>query len=173
MGEGKPLGACASWTIALDLFLVAVGGAWRWPDRSAREATARIRLVLRLAPVSRFERFEKPSTSVGPAPGCSARAESIESRDSLRKRFFLLTGKRWDGKGTFWQEFRKMIFAVCARRAIWSPLRGSGSFCVSVAAISGVAAHSITRNPPRSKSIRRRSCGIASAVAKAETFSAS
>ena len=52
-------------------------------------------------------------------------------------------------------------------------IRGSGSFCVSVAAISGVAARSITRNPPRSKSIRRRSCGIASAAAKAETSSAS
>ena len=148
-------------------------GAWCWPDRSAREVIARFRFALRLAPVSRFERFEKPSTSVGPAPGCSARAESNESRDSLRKRFFLLKGKRRDGKGTFWQEFQKMISAACARRAIWSPLQGSGSFCVSVAAISGVAVRSITKNPPRSKSTRRHSCGIASAVAKAETFSAS
>lgn len=70
-------------------------GAWCWPDRSAREATARLRLALRLAPVSRFGRFEKPSTSVGPAPGCSARAESIGSRNSHRKRrkqCFLLIG---------------------------------------------------------------------------------
>ena len=148
-------------------------GAWRWPDRSAREATARLRVALRLAPVSCFEKFEKPSTSVGPAPGCSARTESIGSRNSRCEQCFLLTDKRRDGKEMLWQEFRKMIFAACARRAIWSPLQGSGSFCVSVAAISGVAVRSITRNLPRSKSTRRRSCGIALAAAKAEMFLAS
>ena len=149
MGEGKPLGALLPTQPLFDF----------WCDLCLRrESLAPLRSVL--------ARANSPL-------GCSARAESIESRDSLRKRFFLLKGKRRDGKGTFWQEFRKMIFAACARRAIWSPLRGSGSFCVSVAAISGVAARSITRNPPRSKSIRRRSCGIASVAAKAETFSAS
>ena len=67
-------------------------GAWRWPDRSAREATARLRLALRLAPVSRFERFEKPSTSVGPAPGCSESIGSGDSRRKWRKQCFLLIG---------------------------------------------------------------------------------
>ena len=108
-------------------------------------------LSARFAPRSGFpfERFEKPSTSVGPAPGCSARAESIESKDSLRKQFFLLKGKRRDGKGTFWQEFRKMIFAVCAEAGDLVSIAGGGSFCV--AAISGVAARSITRKSPSFK----------------------
>lgn len=67
MGEGKPLGARVMDDCLWTCFRGCWAGAWRWPDRSAREATARIRLALRLAPVSRFERFEKPSTSVGPA----------------------------------------------------------------------------------------------------------
>lgn len=68
MGEGKPLGACASWTIAFEPVFAAAGrepGAG--PTEVPGEATACIRLALRLALVSRFERFEKPSTSVGPA----------------------------------------------------------------------------------------------------------
>ena len=96
--RGKPLGACASWTIAFGPVSRLLGGSLAL----ARPVPARLPLafgsLLRLAPVSRFERFEKPSTSVGPAQAVRLVRNLSNQRDSLRKRFFLLKGKRRGGK---------------------------------------------------------------------------
>ena len=154
MGEGKPLGACASWTIAFGPVFAAAG---REPGAGPTEVPARLPLAfgslcasLRFPVLKDLRNRALPS---GQRQAVQLVPESIGLEEGFAPQAVLLVegqAARWKGNalaGIPEDDIRRVREAGRMRL----PLRGSGSFCVSVAAISGVAARSHNEKSPSFK----------------------